>query len=131
MSHSREYAGILLRKAAQDELVLEKLGHDPAVADEVIGFHAQQAIEKMLKAVLSFHAIRYRRTHDLVELIDLLLQNSISFPAELEDAAQLGPFAVALRYDELPSEPEPPLDRVWATDRVREIRKWAESIVVS
>lgn len=109
---------------------LEKLGHDPAVADEVIGFHAQQAIEKMLKAALSFHAIRYRRTHDLVELIDLLHQKGIGFPAELEDVAQLGPFAVALRYDELPSEPEPPLDRVWANDRVRAIRKWAESIVV-
>jgi len=48
---SRERAERLLRKAAQDKFVLSKLVSDPASPDELIGFHAQQAIEKMLKAV--------------------------------------------------------------------------------
>lgn len=58
----RELAELLLRKAAQDEFTLKKLSPDPASPDEVMGFHAQQAIEKMLKAVLSLAEIRYRRT---------------------------------------------------------------------
>ena len=65
---SREHSRLLLRKAAQDEFVLEKLAPDAQAPDEVIGFHAQQAVEKMLKAALTHNAVRYRRTHDLVEL---------------------------------------------------------------
>ncbi len=49
MMRSRELAELLLRKAAQDEFTLKKLSPDPASPDEVLGFHAQQAIEKMLK----------------------------------------------------------------------------------
>jgi hypothetical protein len=52
MQHSSEHAELLLRKAQQDESALEKLISDPALPDEIIGFHAQQAIEKTLKAVL-------------------------------------------------------------------------------
>jgi hypothetical protein len=52
MQHSREHAEVLLRKAQQDEFALEKLAPDPASPDEIIGFHAQQAIEKSLMAVL-------------------------------------------------------------------------------
>jgi hypothetical protein len=44
MRHSREHAELLLHKARQDEFALEKLISDPALPDEIIGFHAQQAI---------------------------------------------------------------------------------------
>lgn len=125
----REHAEILLRKAAQDEFALRKLVPDPASPEEVIGFHAQQAVEKMLKAVLSLRSVRYRRTHDLVELIDLLRENGIAFPDELEEVRRLGPFAAEFRYDELPEEPEKPFDRQWALDCVRRTKAWAESIL--
>ena len=59
---SREQVELLLRKAAQDEFAIQKLLPDPASADEIIGFHAQQAVEKTLKAVLCWASIRYRRT---------------------------------------------------------------------
>jgi hypothetical protein len=36
-----EYAGLLLRKASQDEFVLGKLLQDAAAPDEVLGFHGQ------------------------------------------------------------------------------------------
>jgi len=61
MRHSREHAELLLHKAQQDEFALEKLISDPASPDEIIGFHAQQAIEKTLKAVLTNSAIYYGR----------------------------------------------------------------------
>jgi hypothetical protein len=37
---------VLLRKAKQDELVLERLLDDCDVDDDTLGFHAQQAAEK-------------------------------------------------------------------------------------
>jgi len=53
---------VLLRKARQDELVLERLLSDSDVDDDTLGFHAQQAAEKLLKAALvartiDFHAL--------------------------------------------------------------------------
>ena len=42
-----------LRKAAQDEALLDAVIESDKVSDEVIGFHCQQAAEKMLKALLS------------------------------------------------------------------------------
>ena len=45
----RKLAEKFLRKADQDILVLEKWRSDPDIADEILGFHAQQAAEKLLK----------------------------------------------------------------------------------
>ena len=129
MDRSRELAQLLLRKAAQDEFTMDKLLPDPASPDEVIGFHAQQAVEKMVKAVLSAKRIRYRYTHDLRELVLLLRKNHVAFPEDLKDVSQLNPFAVGLRYDEQPAESEEPFDRSWAVECVRRTRAWAESIL--
>ncbi len=126
---SRELAELLLRKARQDEFTLEKLIPDPASPDEVIGFHAQQAVEKMLKAVLALASIQYRRTHDLVELLDLLRESNISFPAQLDEVRHLTPFAAAFRYGELPEQPQRPFNRSWALDCVRKVRTWVESVL--
>ncbi len=126
---SRELADILLRKANQDQFTLEKLFPDPASPDEVIGFHAQQAVEKMLKAVLALRSVPYRPTHNLATLLDLLRQYQISFPAEFEETRRLTPYAAELRYEDLPDDPEWPFDRSWALDCVRQVRAWAESVL--
>lgn len=124
---SREHAEILLRKASQDIYVLERLSADPATPDEILGFHAQQAVEKMLKAALTNRAIRYGRTHDLTVLVELLHQHQFSFPADLEEVKQLTPYAAEFRYTELPAQP--PFDRSWALDTVRRVKTWAEAAV--
>ncbi len=120
---ARELAQMLLRKARQDEFTLEKLVPDPASPDEVIGFHAQQAVEKMLKAVLAQSAVPYRRTHDLLELFDLLRKNSLSYPVDLEETRRLTPFASTFRYEDLPLDLAPPYDRWWALEMVRRVRE--------
>lgn len=56
-----------LRKADQDMTVLEKWRQDPDIAGEILGFHAQQAAEKMLKAILSYKGIEVPLTHRLAE----------------------------------------------------------------
>ena len=53
MSQSRIWR-ILLEKAARDEYVIDKLIYLPDSPDDVIGFHLQQAAEKLLKALLSY-----------------------------------------------------------------------------
>jgi len=127
MRHSRELADVLLRKAEQDEFALDKLIPDPNSPDEIIGFHAQQAIEKMLKAVLASAAVRYRYTHDLVELLDLLRKNNIACPKELEDVTALTPVAAIRRDEDEVVQTERPLDRLWARACVRRVRVWAGS----
>lgn len=125
----RDNAEVLLRKARGDEFAVEKLIPDPASQDEIIGFHAQQAVEKLLKAVLAHHAVPYPRIHDLTELVDLLHENRISFPENLEEIDRLTPFATVFRYADLAAEPPRAFDRVWALDIVRRVRAWAEGAV--
>ncbi len=62
-------------------------------------FHAQQAVEKYLKAVLAFTGRDIPRTHDLEE-IQLLCVNFISHP-DFGDLAleELSDYAVSVRYD--------------------------------
>ena len=126
---SREHAELLLRKAAEDEFVVEELFSNPAAPDGVIGFHAQQSVEKTLKAALTLFSVHYGRTHSIAALIDLLAENRIAFPSELDQVRRLTPFAVAFRYDELPPQPQQPFDRLWALDCVRQVRTWAESLL--
>ena len=121
----RDNAEVLLRKARGDEFTVEKLNPDPASQDEIIGFHAQQAVEKLLKAVLAHHAVPYPRIHDLTELVDLLRDSKISFPENLEEIDRLTPFATVFRYADLAAEPPRAFDRAWALELVRRVRTWA------
>jgi len=75
------------------ELVLPA---DDAPFDTVC-FHAQQAAEKHLKALLTFLGVQFRRTHDLSELV-LLLPADSSLPAAVGDLSALTDAAVAVRY---------------------------------
>ena len=52
MNSSAEYAVALLRRAVGDQYVVERLAADAQAPAWVLGFHAQQAVEKALKAVL-------------------------------------------------------------------------------
>lgn len=66
---ARDLAMLLLSKAAPDQAVVQKFLDDQEVADEVVAFHAQQAAEKTLKAVLAFKGVRYGKVHDLAHLL--------------------------------------------------------------
>ena len=78
-----EQALLFLRKAAEDEALLDEVWESDRVSDAIIGFHCQQAAEKLLKALLSERGAIFRRTHDLTELCDLLTDAGHGLPAEL------------------------------------------------
>ena len=44
----------------------------------------------------------FRRTHDVDELVDLLLQHRVAMPFPPDQFSVLNPFAVILRYEETP-----------------------------
>jgi HEPN domain-containing protein len=119
----REHAELLLRKASRDEFVFDRLANDPECPDEVLGFHVQQAAEKMLKAALALRRIRHPRTHDLVKLISLLRESGVVVPESLDDLAHLTPYATTFRYDE--AEPGG-LDRAEARRLLSQCKRWIE-----
>ncbi|HWQ96359.1 MAG TPA: HEPN domain-containing protein [Candidatus Methylomirabilis sp.] len=125
-----ERAELLMAKAKDDEILLEEIISNEKIRDEIIGFHAQQAAEKMMKALLMAKNIHYRRTHDLRELIDLIRDNGIEFPESLMEIRTLSPFAVEFRYDYIPMEEEEPFNRQKALEMVRELRKWVEDTLL-
>lgn len=96
----REEAARLLRLAVRDQAALVALLGAPGVAASVAFFHAQQAVEKALKAVMCLHALEYRRTHDLEELAGQLAD--VGHPPRVaeSDLRLLTPYAVEYRYDD-------------------------------
>ena len=128
MSPEREEAELLLRKAREDQVAVARFAADEAVADSVIGFHAQQAVEKALKAVLSAGGNEYAWTHDIRYLIETIEASGVEPAHEVRAARSLAPWAVEFRYGETIDEQ---LDREeaarlvdatvdWATERVAE-----------
>jgi HEPN domain-containing protein len=67
-----EASRTLRRKAAGDAAAARELAGNPNIPDEIIGFHAQQAVEKWLKALVAGRGERFEHTHDLRRLLNLV-----------------------------------------------------------
>jgi len=125
---NRKLSEKFLLKADQDMTVLEKWRQDPDIAGEILGFHAQQTAEKILKAVLAYQEIEFPCTHRLTDLIDLGKEHGIVVPERLEDIRFLTPFAVEFRYD-IYEEDEEPVDFEEIFLLLTELRKWVNTII--
>ena len=91
-------AAMLLRSAAIDVAACKAHDAAPDMVDTVIGFHAQQACEKCLKAVLSAQGVEFSRSHDLLRLVELLAAQGINIPAAATWIDELNPYAVEARH---------------------------------
>ena len=65
---------------------------------ENVGFHAQQAAEKFIKAFLVRHQIEFPKTHDIAVLRELLAQVDQRTAERLAPAEALSPFGATFRY---------------------------------
>jgi HEPN domain-containing protein len=92
--------------------------------DDVVGFHAQQAVEKALKVALVMADVDFPRTHDLRELVDIAVDNSVVVPDSIHDARWLTPWAAQLRYEMLE-----PLDRNAAFSVAADAVAWATGLL--
>lgn len=108
MNSPLEHARALLARAEDDFYVVRRLHAEADAPGWVLGFHAQQAVEKALKAVLSSAGLAYPRTHNLVMLSELLRGAGVALPPDVEAFGSLTPYGVALRYDDVfADEPAP------------------------
>lgn len=86
-----------IAKAEEDLAAAERLlSLDDSLA-AVACFHSQQAVEKLLKALLVFAGVPFARTHDVIQLVQMLPRDlAPSIP--LADLAPLNRYAVEARY---------------------------------
>jgi len=125
--HDRlDLARVLLARALDDETLVRKVSPDTDIADAIVGFHAQQAVEKLIKAVLAAYGVAFMKSHALSYLIGLVEENEIEAPEELSEADVLSPWAVEFRYE---GDEPPALDRSAALVLVEQVRMWAENEV--
>ncbi|MBK7675105.1 MAG: HEPN domain-containing protein [Candidatus Accumulibacter sp.] len=100
MTPSIEEALRLLRLAKRDLQTYRILAAHPDASLAATCFHAQQSVEKALKAVLTAHGATFPRSHNLEELGLLVAESGIGLPAPARELRRLTPFAVDFRYDE-------------------------------
>jgi HEPN domain-containing protein len=122
-----EEARRLLAKAAEDEYVLDRLLNDAAAPEAMVGFHAQQAAEKMLKATLFLAGAAPPRTHNLSQLLDLAVEHGLALPAGCDTLDGLTPYAVLFRYEGDADADEERLDRPEVRQHLRRLRAWVEA----
>ena len=94
-----------LRKAANDLQNISNNLSATEVPTDTICFHAQQAIEKLLKGVLVANGRNVTKTHDLVRLLSEvtdILPELLPFEEQFEEISEYG---VAVRYPNGFSEP--------------------------
>jgi hypothetical protein len=118
MSDERDpWAETLLVKAAEDEAAIQI----DELPDGPFGFHAQQAVEKLIKALLSQRSIAFDYTHNIAKLAQQLDDAGERLPAVPVALTELNKFAVVYRYDHIPDLEIP--DRPGVIETVRLIRE--------
>lgn len=82
-------------KTANDEINTQ----EPAT--DTVCFHAQQCVEKSLKAFLIFHQKHFKKTHNIAKLIELCKEIDKDLEILFEfGASDLTTYAVEVRYGE-------------------------------
>ena len=119
-----EYAEMLQRLASGDLYACRKLADDAEIEDHIIGFHAQQAVEKALKVALVLADSELTRTHDLELLAEQVEGAGTTVPDGLSRTDWLTPWAAELRYDE-----QIALDRTAALAVAESAIAWAASLL--
>ena len=109
---------------ARSDLAMAK-AQGSGIYYEDLCFHAQQAVEKAIKAVLLHSGIRFPYIHDIRELISLLKRKNVSVPARVGKARELTNYAVETRY---PGLSEPVSDKEYrdAVALAETVLRWAD-----
>jgi HEPN domain-containing protein len=96
---------------------------------EDLCYHAQQAAEKALKALLLKKVGTFPYIHDLAELLNQVEKAGVSVPAAIRECAALTEFAVAGRY---PGIDEPVTREQWrrAVDKASAAIEWVHAILL-
>ena len=116
----------MLALAMRDAVAVYAYKRSPEIDFSIIGFHAQQCVEKCLKGVLAIREIEFPRTHELATLHGLLKTNGVEVPFEVTTFDLLTPYAVSSRYD---LERDELLDEAQASELITQVHAWATSLI--
>jgi HEPN domain-containing protein len=102
-SDIKNSADLFLYKAIVDlnsgKYLLEAFNADEIEIDiEKIYFELQQSGEKLLKSMLSKKAIRFPKSHDIEQIIELCREHNICLTEDIECLIELNDYAVEGRY---------------------------------
>lgn len=114
---------------AKSDLALAKGPASPDVLFEALCFHAQQAAEKSMKAVLIHHSIEFPFTHSIARLITIVKEQAIPWPDTLNEAADLTDYAVQMRYPGAHAEVSKE-DYEQAVVTAEQVFTWAERLIL-
>lgn len=92
-----EFVRQWLGKANDDVRACRHLAEESELL-AVAGFHAQQAAEKALKAILVWHQIEFSKSHDIGRILELVASANPELAAKVTVASGLTPYAVQYRY---------------------------------
>lgn len=121
-----EEAFRLLRFAERDFQTYRILAEHPESALSALGFHAQQCVEKSLKAALTCHGVDFPPTHNLERLAGQLTELGAALPLPVRELRKLNPYAVETRYND---EAIPLLTRDQLGQMAGQIKEWARTYV--
>ena len=130
MLHKKFFEGSAedwLRYARSDLEISKVSDLSDRILLEELCFHAQQAAEKALKAILIAKGVSFPRTHSISTLIEFLPED-IVVPSEVLDAAALTDYAVMTRYPSIMESVE--YEEYKEAVRMAEyVLLWAEKII--
>jgi len=93
-------------------------------------FHAQQAAEKSIKAVLIFRGVDFPKVHSLTRLIDLLPVD-IQRTSFLVESVRLTVYTTVFRYPGETDDPDVPIGKYQEAVHLAEmVFKWASKLIV-
>ncbi|MGO9263027.1 MAG: HEPN domain-containing protein [Bryobacteraceae bacterium] len=65
---------------------------------EIAGFHCQQAVEKYVKALLTYYQVEFPKTHEIERLLSLLSTVNREAAGAFSGTEWLSPFGAEIRY---------------------------------
>ena len=125
---SHDDANMLFLMASKDLSALNVFIDSSEISEEIFGFHAQQAVEKVLKAWIAARGWQYPYGHDITALLRVLEKHSENVAMHW-DFAELNPFAVQFRYEAFVDLEEKPLDRNDILERVNSLFRHVEKLI--
>lgn len=112
---------------AESDLELSKKKESPKILYEELCFHAQQAAEKSIKAVLIQLKIEFPRTHNIKILTEKIPGEHVNIDL-FDKIAILTDYAVAMRY---PGNYEEISEDEWkeAVELATQTVRWADKLI--
>ena len=115
-------ARALIRAATRDLSAVRGMFDPKVFADEIFGFHVQQAAEKLCKAWIALLGEEYPFTHDLRKLLEILDSSGIVV-TQLLPLIEYNPYAGWIRYDDRDILVDESIDRKDALRRIEEFHQ--------